>query len=124
MFNPWSWSWLNFMPHGVDIVKNLNLVRNLKLQKNKVTTYIPARRYVQLCKPHYGNQEFFPLVNGVYFSVIIKKTALSNGNSPITDPFTEMGVLHSIYLRVRGFMYYFKLKLNFIPTNFQPSLVG
>ena len=35
--------------------------------------------------------------NGVYFLVIIKKTLLSNENSPITDPFTEMGV-HTKYL--------------------------
>ena len=38
---------------------------------------------------------FFPLANGVYFVVIIKKTSLHNGNCPITDPITKMGVAHA-----------------------------
>ena len=33
--------------------------------------------------------------NGVYFLVIIKKTPLRNGNSPITDSTTKMGVVHA-----------------------------
>ena len=37
-----------------------------------------------MCKPHYGNQDFFPWANDVYFVAIIKKIPLRNGNSPIT----------------------------------------
>ena len=47
-----------------------------------------------MSKPHYGIQDFTPLANGVYFTVIIKKTPSCNGNSPITDPITEMGVAY------------------------------
>ena len=45
--------------------------------------------------PNYGNQDFPPLNNGVYFMVIIKKNFLQNENSPITDPITKMGVAHA-----------------------------
>ena len=48
-----------------------------------------------MCKPHYSNQDFFPLANSVYFIVIIKKNTLHNGNSQITDPITKMGVAHA-----------------------------
>ena len=34
--------------------------------------------------------------NGVYLIVIINKTPLRNGNCPITDPITEMGVAHTM----------------------------
>jgi hypothetical protein len=44
--------------------------------------------------PQYGNQNFPPLTNGVYFMVIVKKTPLRNENSPITDPITKKGVAH------------------------------
>ena len=37
-----------------------------------------------------------PLTNGGYYTIIIKKTPLRNGNSPNnTDPITEMGVEHA-----------------------------
>ena len=42
-----------------------------------------------MCKPHYGNQDFSPLTTGIYFIVIMKKTPLHNGNSPLR---TKMGV--------------------------------
>ena len=42
-----------------------------------------------ISKPHHGNQDFPPLTNGVYFIIIIKKTPLHNGSSPITDPITK-----------------------------------
>ena len=49
----------------------------------------------------------FPIAlsNGVYFIVIIKKTSLCEGNSPIADPITEMGVAHAFdltYTRYRN----------------------
>ena len=47
-----------------------------------------------MCKSHYGNQEFSPLVNVVYFILIIIKIPLRNGNCPI-GPITEMGVEHA-----------------------------
>ena len=36
-----------------------------------------------MCKSHYGNQDFSPLVNVVYFILIIIKIPLRNGNCPI-----------------------------------------
>ena len=36
---------------------------------------------------HYGNQDFFPLTNGVYFIVNLKNPHLTQiANSHITDP--------------------------------------
>ena len=37
-----------------------------------------------------------PLANGVYFTVIINKTPLHNGNCPITNLIAEMGVEHTV----------------------------
>ena len=37
---------------------------------------------------------FSPLENGVYFIIHTKKTLLCNGNHPIVDPITKMGVAH------------------------------
>ena len=48
-----------------------------------------------MCKPYYGNQDFSPLANWVYFKVIVKKIPLHNENSPIMDPITKMGVAHA-----------------------------
>ena len=48
-----------------------------------------------MCKPHYINQDFSPLYNAVYFIEIIKQNPLHNGNSPITDPITKIGVAHA-----------------------------
>ena len=31
-----------------------------------------------MCKAHYGNQDLFPLANGVYFIVIINKMGVAN----------------------------------------------
>ena len=47
-------------------------------------------------KPHCHYQNFSPLANGVYIILIINKTPLRNGNWPITDPITEMGVAHTV----------------------------
>ena len=49
-------------------------------------------------KPHCHYQNFSPLANGVYLIVIINRTPLPNGNCPITDPITEMGVAHTVGL--------------------------
>ena len=37
-------------------------------------------------------QNFSPLANGLYHIVITNEFPLRNGNCPITDPITEMGV--------------------------------
>ena len=45
-----------------------------------------------MCKPHYGNLDLqIPIGQWGYFTVI----PLQNGNSPITDPITKMGVEHA-----------------------------
>ena len=48
-----------------------------------------------MCKTHHDNQDCFPLANGVYFIVIIKKTLLHNENSLITETITRMGVAYA-----------------------------
>jgi hypothetical protein len=40
--------------------------------------------------------EFFSLVNGVYFIVIIIKTLSCNGHCPNTNLITKMGVAHTV----------------------------
>ena len=45
-------------------------------------------------KSHYQN--FSPLANGLYLIATTNKTPLCNGNRPITDPITEMGVVHTL----------------------------
>ena len=44
---------------------------------------------------HNGNQDFFPLANGVYHVVIIKKTPICNGNSSIMDPITKVDAAYA-----------------------------
>ena len=39
---------------------------------------------------------YAPLANGVYFTVIIIKTPLLNGNCPITDPIIKIEVVHTM----------------------------
>ena len=41
---------------------------------------------------------FSPLANGLYLIVIINKTLLRNGNCPIMNHITEMGVAHIVGL--------------------------
>ena len=53
-----------------------------------------------ICKTHYGQQNFSSFAFGVYFIVINKKIPLYNGNSPITDPITEIGVAHAFEQRL------------------------
>ena len=49
------------------------------------TTYIRRDSMLEvMCKLHDISQDFSSLINGVYFIVIIKKTALHNGNFTIT----------------------------------------
>ena len=43
----------------------------------------------------YSNQDSFPLANGVYFMVSIKKTPLHIRNNSITDPITKMEVTNA-----------------------------
>lgn len=45
-----------------------------------------------MCKFNYGNQDYSPWANGIYFIAIISKTPLYFWNRPITDLITEMGV--------------------------------
>ena len=49
-------------------------------------------------KPNCHYQNFSPLANGVYLIATTNKTPLRNGNCPITDPITEMGVAHTVGL--------------------------
>ena len=49
-------------------------------------------------KPHCHYQNFSVLTNGLYLIVITNKTLFRNGNCPITDPITEMGVAHTVGL--------------------------
>ena len=49
-------------------------------------------------KPRCHYQNFSPLANWVYFIAIIYKTPLHNGNCPITNLITEMGVAHTVGL--------------------------
>ena len=47
-------------------------------------------------QPHCHYQIFSPLANGVYLIAIINKTSLCNGNCPIMNLITEMGVAHTM----------------------------
>ena len=47
-------------------------------------------------KPHCLYQNFSPLANGLYFIATTNKTPLRNGNCPVTNPITEMGVARTI----------------------------
>ena len=49
-------------------------------------------------KPNCHYQNFSPLANGVYPIVINNKTPLQNGNCPITNLITEMGVANTVGL--------------------------
>ena len=61
--------------------------------------YLIILTYPQVIyNPHCHYQNFSPLANGLYFTVITNKTPLRNGNCPITDPITEMGVAHTVGL--------------------------
>ena len=44
---------------------------------------------------HNGNQDFFPLANGVYHVVIIKKPPICNGNSSIMDPIAKLDAAYA-----------------------------
>ena len=46
-------------------------------------------------KPHCDYHNFPPLANGLYLISTTNKTLLRNGNCPVTDPITEMGVAHT-----------------------------
>ena len=54
--------------------------------------------FESLPQPHYGSQDFSPLAIG-HFIEMIKKTPLRNGNSPIMDLVTEMGVAHTFSVK-------------------------
>ena len=43
---------------------------------------------------------FSPFANSVYLIIIINKILLHNGNCPISDPITEIGVAHAVGLEV------------------------
>ena len=61
-----------------------------------------------MCEPHYGNQDFSPLI-----TLIIKKTPLSNGNSPNnTDPITEMGLEHAFEPNYNNIKWFFQGPVN------------
>ena len=47
-------------------------------------------------KPHCHYKNFSLLANGLYFIVTTNKTLLRNGNCPIMDPITELGVAHTV----------------------------
>ena len=55
---------------------------------------LPHSMYI----PHYGNHDFSPLADDVYRILIINKTPLCNGNCPIMDPITKMGIAHTMKL--------------------------
>ena len=44
---------------------------------------------------HNGNQDFFPLGNGIYHVVIIKKPPICNGNSSIMDPIAKLDAAYA-----------------------------
>jgi len=55
--------------------QRITVIKNCKLKVwkfQKVKKVMPEG----MCKPHYGNQDFSPLTNGIYFIVMIKKTPL------------------------------------------------
>ena len=58
------------------------------LKKLQLHIIMPQRIY----KAHYDYQNFSSLANGVYLIAITKQIPLGNGNSPITDTITVMGV--------------------------------
>ena len=60
-----------------------------------------------MCEPHYGNQDFSPLI-----TLIIKKTPLSNGNSPNTDPITKMGLEHAFEPDYNNIKWFFQGPVN------------
>ena len=46
-----------------------------------------------LCKLYYGNRDFPPLANGVYFMVLLKKSPLEM--APLQSPFPKWEVSHA-----------------------------
>ena len=63
---------------------------------NSVHTTEPQVTYKLHC--HYQNVS--PLANRVYLITIVNKTPLRNGNCPVTNLITEMGVAHTVGLSV------------------------
>ena len=79
---------INLTPSGCDRV-NISEYLGKTAVSPVLTLRTPLQRYVQ----NYGSQDFSPLT--MWFTIyilIIMKTPLRNGNSPVTDPITEIEV--------------------------------
>ena len=59
-----------------------------------IVVYIWSKPQV-IYKPHCHYQNFFPLANGLYLIATTNKTPLRNGNCPVTNLITKMGVAHT-----------------------------
>ena len=57
----------------------------------------PERILILIYKPHCHYQNFSPLANVLYLTATTNKTPLRNGNCPITDSITKMGVAHTVW---------------------------
>ena len=67
-----------------------------KSQQNYFKDFCPITWPQVIYKPHCHYQNFSPLANGVYLKAIINKTLLRNGNCPITNLITKMGVANTV----------------------------
>jgi hypothetical protein len=73
-------------------VSHLNVATMQRVLFESRTCHEFATLTEGIYKAHYGNQDFFPLANGVYF---ITKSPLRNGKNPLRIPLTKMGIAHT-----------------------------
>ena len=76
-------------------VSHLNVATMQRVLFESRTCHEFATLTEGIYKPHYGNQNFFPLANGVQFIEIITKSPLPNRKTPITNPITKMEIAHT-----------------------------
>ena len=95
------------LPCKLVFLENIGHELNLRWLKTDRRTelshnlnFFPQTLSEGMCKTHYGKQNFSSFAFRVYFIVINTKTPLCNGNRPITDPITEIGVAHAFEHRL------------------------
>ena len=83
---------------SVENISSLRIIINLLEKRiiNSIKTSNSKQLAQVIYKPHCHYQNFSPLTNRVYLIAIIDKTPLRNGNCPVINLITQMGVAHTV----------------------------